>query len=124
MIWFKLKVRQMSVRNLIEDRKRGNVTMMWVTGLPAFMIMFMFLASLAAAWMTHSTSQVAADAGSLAVTKELDRIVEEEMQRKMNAIMEQNQGKNPGDPGYVDPYYAVLGTKQKRQRFMESVVWG
>lgn len=98
--------------------------MMWVTGLPAFMIMFMFLASLAATWMTHSTSQVAADAGSLAVTKKLDRIVEEEMQRRMNAIAEQNRGKQPGDPGYVDPYYAVLGTKQKRQRFMESVVWG
>ena len=46
MIWF--KVRQMNGWNLAENRKRGNVTMMWVTGLPAFMIMFMFLASLAA----------------------------------------------------------------------------
>ena len=42
--------------------------------------------------MTHSISQVAADAGSLAVTKKLDRIVEEEMQRRTNAIAEQNRG--------------------------------
>lgn len=104
--------------------KRGNVTTLWVTGLPAFMMMFMFLASLAVVWMTHSTSQVAADSASLAATKKLDQIVQEEQQRRMNAVMAQNRGKEPGDPGYVDPYYAVLGTPQKRQYFMESVVAG
>ncbi len=56
--------------------------------------------------------------------KKLDQLVEEEKQRRMNAVAKQNQGKEPGDPGYVDPYYAVLGTEQKRQFFMESVVSG
>ena len=46
------------------------------------------------------------------------------MQRRMNAMAKAKPGKEPGDPGYVDPYYAVLGTKQKRQRFMESVFAG
>ena len=69
---------------------------------------------------------VAADSASLAATEKLDQIVQEEQQRRMNAVMAQNQnrGKEPGDPGYVDPYYAVLGTPQKRQYFMESVIAG
>ncbi|SMO80429.1 TadE/TadG family type IV pilus assembly protein [Melghirimyces algeriensis] len=105
-------------------RRRGNVTTFWVAGLPVFMMMFMFLASMAVVWMTQSTSQVAADAASLAVTKKLDQIVEEEKQQQMAAVARRNEGKEPGDPGYIDPYYAVLGTEQKRQSFMERVVYG
>lgn len=123
MSWMKSKVRESRYCQSLYSNK-GNVTVMWVAGLPAFMIIFMFLASLATAWMTQSTSQVAADAGSLAVTKKLDRIVQKEQERRMNAVAEQNAGKEPGEPGYIDPYYAVLGTEEKRKFFMESVVSG
>jgi hypothetical protein len=100
-----------SLRRL--NRKRGNVTMMWVAGLPIFMIFFMFLASLVIAWMDHATAQKAADAGSLAATQKMDEYVNKEVQERMQAVI--------GTGVILDPYEAVLGTPGKRYGVIKSV---
>lgn len=91
---------------------------MWVAGLPAFIILLMFLGTFVAAWLTHSASQVAADASSLAATEKLDQWVKQDLARRVQEVMERNQNSEI----YVDPYYEILGTKRKRESFMRSVV--
>lgn len=98
--------------------KKGNVTVMWVAGLPAFIIILMFMGTLATAWMAHSASQVAADASSLAATEKLDIWVKEDLARRLQQVAERNRYSEH----YVDPYYEVLGTKRKRQQFITSVI--
>jgi len=55
--------------------QRGNVTVAWVAILPGFIILALFMGSVMLAWATHSSAQVAADAGSLAATKKLDELI-------------------------------------------------
>jgi hypothetical protein len=99
--------------------QKGNVATLWVASLPAFAILFMVIASLASAWMTHSASQVAADAASLAATKKLDGWV----QAETNAwISRHDTGLEPDDPGYIDPYTLALGNDAKRNEFMHWVI--
>ncbi|QKI80691.1 pilus assembly protein TadG-related protein [Kroppenstedtia eburnea] len=64
--------------------KRGNVAVLWVASLPVFALLFAFIGTLVIIWMTHSASQVAADAASLAATKKLDVWVRQAMSEEMS----------------------------------------
>jgi hypothetical protein len=94
-------------------RRKGNVTTMWIAGLPVFMIVFMFLASLVIAWMDVGISQKAADAGSLAVTKKMDELVNQEIDARLVAAVER---KSP------NPYDEVLGTPGQKNGLVEYVI--
>lgn len=106
----------------IRKHKKGNVTTLWLGGLPIFILMFLFVGNMVMVWLSHSNSQVAADSGSLAATKKMDHWVKDELHLQMEAIIRQNAGKLPGDPGYLDPYFAILGTDEKKAFFMELVI--
>lgn len=86
------------------NRKRGNVTLMWVVSLPVFMIIFMFLGSLVTVWIDHAVAQKAADAGSLAATKKMDQYVSNELQIVINRILQENTDNQT----MIDPYQYVL----------------
>jgi len=79
--------------------RRGNVTMFWVVGLAAFFVVFSMVGTLVVAWMQHAYAQAVADAGSLAATKKLDQLVQEELNRAMQE-----------------------GTEEKRHAFMKRVI--
>ncbi|TCS94255.1 Tad domain-containing protein [Hazenella coriacea] len=98
--------------------RRGNVTSMWIAGLPIFMFMFLCIGSMVTAWVGHSQAQVAADGASLAVTKKLDALVEAEIQRQIQIAEARNAACNC----YVDPWYQVLGTPQQRQALVAQVI--
>ncbi|PMB04019.1 hypothetical protein CEN49_21745 [Fischerella thermalis CCMEE 5273] len=102
--------------------RKGNVTVTWVVALPLFMIFLMFLGSMATAWIDHAYSMGTADAVSLAVTKKMDEWVQKERSIRMGAIALRNGDRLPGDPGYIDPHYYLLGTEAKREAFLKSVV--
>lgn len=98
--------------------RRGNVTSMWIAGLPVFMFMFLCLGSMVTAWVGHSQAQVAADGASLAVTKKLDALVDAEIKRRI-AIVE---ARNAATGTYVDPWFEVLGTPEKRDALVRYVI--
>ena len=93
--------------------KQGNVTMLWVAGLPVFALLMMVIGTVAIAWMQHSTSQTAADAASLAVTKKLDQRFQEEYNRRIMELYAQ---------GVLDPHYHLVGTKAKKESFIRQVI--
>ena len=94
--------------------RRGNVTMFWVVGLAAFFVVFSMVGTLVVAWMQHAYAQAVADAGSLAATKKLDQLVQEELNRAMQEAMNVYPDK--------DPYSIVMGTEEKRHAFMKRVI--
>lgn len=100
--------------------KKGNVTTLWVAGLPAFILLLLGVSTIANAWMTHAVSQKAGDAASLAVTKELDKRYRSVLNEKIQEIMQQNEnmGVQPGDPGYQDPSESILGTDELKRRLL------
>lgn len=102
--------------------KKGNVTTLWVASLPVFAILFCIIASLASAWMTHSNSQVAADAASIAATKKLEGWVHQDTDAWISIFERQMAGLEPGDPGYTDPYTLAFGSKTQQNRFMNWVI--
>lgn len=55
--------------------RKGGITTAWVGSIPVFMLFFFFLGAFGLAWMTHSNSQVAADAGGIAATKKLEELI-------------------------------------------------
>lgn len=106
----------------IRKRRKGNVTTLWLGGLPIFILIFLFTGNLVMIWLSHSNSQVAGDSGSLAATKKLDQWVKADYREQMEGIIRQNEGKIPGDPGYRDPYYTLLGTDEKKDAFIRGVI--
>ncbi|OYD06321.1 pilus assembly protein TadG-related protein [Paludifilum halophilum] len=102
--------------------KKGNVAILWVASLPIFALLFCFIGTLAVVWMTHSSSQVAADAASLAATKKMDGWVQQDLEAKIRAVKEANGDLSPDDPGYQNPYMVVLGTDEKKKAFMNGVI--
>lgn len=64
--------------------QRGNVTVLWVASLPIFALLFAFIGTLVIIWMTHSSTQVAADAASLAATQKMDAGVRQAMNEKLS----------------------------------------
>ena len=94
--------------------RRGNVTMFWVVGLAAFFVVFSMVGTLVVAWMQHAYTQAVADAGSLAATKKLDQLVQEELNRAMQEAMNVYPDR--------DPYPIVMGTEEKRDAFMRRVI--
>ncbi|MFD1395595.1 pilus assembly protein TadG-related protein [Kroppenstedtia eburnea] len=64
--------------------KRGNVATLWVASLPIFALLFAFIGTLVTIWMTHSSSQMAADAASLAATQKMDAWVRQAMSEELN----------------------------------------
>ncbi|MFC4075476.1 pilus assembly protein TadG-related protein [Salinithrix halophila] len=89
--------------------KKGNVATLWVASLPVFALLFMVVGSLVVAWMSHSSSQVAADAASLAATQKLDGWVRQGLAEKMRQL----------DGG---AYGSILGSDEQKQAFMREVV--
>jgi len=94
--------------------RRGNVTMFWVVGLAAFFVVFSLVGTLVVAWMQHAYVQAVADAGSLAATKKLDQLVQEELNQALQKVMNVYPDS--------DPYSIVMGTEEKRHSFMRSVI--
>jgi hypothetical protein len=94
--------------------RRGNVTMFWVVGLAAFFVVFSMVGTLVVAWMQHAYAQAVADAGSLAATKKLDQLVQEELNRALQEAMNVYPDR--------DPYPIVMGTEEKRDAFMRRVI--
>lgn len=94
--------------------RRGNVTMFWVVGLAAFFVVFSMVGTLVVAWMQHAYAQAVADAGSLAATKKLDQLVQEELNRAMQEAMNVYPDR--------DPYSVVMDTEEKRHAFMRRVI--
>ncbi|WP_164491568.1 TadE/TadG family type IV pilus assembly protein [Staphylospora marina] len=92
--------------------RKGNVTMMWVAGLPIFMVLFLFMASLAVAWMQTGVAQKAADAASLSVTRKMDELVNREIDARMVEALQRGE----------DPYFAVLGTSGKKRGLVMQVI--
>lgn len=78
--------------------------MFWVVGLAAFFVVFSMVGTLVVAWMQHAYVQVVADAGSLAETKKLDHLVQEELNRALQEAMNVYSD--------VDPYSIVMGTEE------------
>ncbi|MFD1424527.1 TadE/TadG family type IV pilus assembly protein [Laceyella tengchongensis] len=101
------------------NRKRGNVTLMWVVALPVFMIIFMFLGSLVIAWMNHAVAEKAADAGSLAATKKMDEYVSAELQIIMNKILENNAENQT----FIDPYQYVMSHNGIKRGIIKNAVF-
>lgn len=64
--------------------KRGNVAILWVASLPIFALLFAFIGTLVTIWMTHSSSQMAADAASLAATQKMDAWVRQAMSEELS----------------------------------------
>ncbi|MFD1395689.1 hypothetical protein ACFQ5F_12215 [Kroppenstedtia eburnea] len=112
----------MSLINKVHNLKKGNVTTLWLGGLPIFILIFLFTGNLVMVWLSHSNSQMAGDSGSLAATKKLDQWVKSEYNSRMQAIIRQNEGKLPGDPGYRDPYFTLFGTDEKKDAFIRGVI--
>ena len=81
-----------------------NVTMFWLVGLTFFFVVFSMVGTLVVAWMQHAYVQVVADAGSLAETKKLDHLVQEELNRALQEAMNVYSD--------VDPYSIVMGTEE------------
>lgn len=52
--------------------QKGGATTMWLMLLPAFLMIGLFFGSMFMVKMSHSSAEVAADAGSIAATKKLD----------------------------------------------------
>ncbi|MFC7443318.1 TadE/TadG family type IV pilus assembly protein [Laceyella putida] len=101
------------------NRKRGNVTLMWVVALPVFMIIFMFLGSLVVVWMEHAIAEKAADAGSLAATKKMDGYVSAELQTIMSRILQENADNQT----FIDPYQYVLGNSGLKRGIIKNAVF-
>nr|WP_283770990.1 pilus assembly protein TadG-related protein [Polycladospora coralii] len=101
--------------------KKGNVTTLWLAGLPMFALLMLALISMLTAWLSHSSMQVAADAASLAATKKMDKLVQDEINDRIARVIESNQYR-PVDEQIIDPYYYVVGTKRKKERLIRYVI--
>ncbi|SFJ36605.1 hypothetical protein [Thermoflavimicrobium dichotomicum] len=82
--------------------------MIWMTGLPVFMILFLFLTTLIWVWSTYYSIQLAADAASVALTNQMDLCVKGEVQR----IRQQSWG------WMEDP----IGTPEKKNELIQRVI--
>lgn len=91
-----------------KSRRRGNVTTMWLAGLPVFMIFFLFLGSMVVAWIQHEVAQKAADAGVLAATKKLDELTGHQLREKLSELT----------GGMSHP----LATPELKQLFIKGVI--
>lgn len=60
------------MRCFLIRKRRGSVTTAWVGSIPVFVLFALFVGAIAIAWASHSSAQVAADAGALAATKKMD----------------------------------------------------
>ncbi|SDW87884.1 hypothetical protein SAMN05444487_10784 [Marininema mesophilum] len=89
---------------IIIKNTQGNVTTLWVASLPVFAILFMFIGSLAVAWMSHSNSQVAGDAASLAATKKMDGWISGDLAAWLDL--------------HKDNYQEAMGNDAKREAFI------
>lgn len=49
--------------------KRGNASLMWVSFVPVFMLLLLFVGSVMKIGITHAATSAAAEAGSLATAK-------------------------------------------------------
>ncbi|SFS85935.1 hypothetical protein [Marininema halotolerans] len=85
--------------------KKGNVTTLWVASLPIFALLFMFIGSLAVAWMSHSNSQMAGDAASLAATHKIDGWVNADL----TLWLERYEGN----------YQKAIGSNAQRRAFIQ-----
>ncbi|MBD1372423.1 hypothetical protein IC620_08635 [Hazenella sp. IB182357] len=101
--------------------RKGNVTTLWAFGLPIFMFIFMFLSTIMLVWLHHAKAMVAADAASLAATKKLDGLVNQEIDNRMTTIIA-NNSRLPENQRISDPYYAVIGTKHKKKNLVKYVI--
>ncbi|MCS1352438.1 pilus assembly protein TadG-related protein [Mechercharimyces sp. CAU 1602] len=105
-------------------KTKGNITTLWVAGLPLFMLVLLFLSTLVNIWISHSASLNAADAASLAATKKLDEWYDSQYKAELAEVNRWNfiHELGPGDPGYRNPYHYILGTDDKKTAFMKRVV--
>lgn len=101
--------------------KRGNVTSMWMAGLPIFMIFFLLVGTLGQVWISHANSQKAADAASLAATKKMDQFVNREFYRQMAAIGTSYMDSN-GEVVYINPYEVIMNSPRLKRKIIQNAV--
>jgi flagellar basal body-associated protein FliL len=74
------------------QKKKGGASMAWVASIPVFMVVFLFLATLATVMMDYSAANQAAEAGSIAATKKLDEwlLQDQNVQNGLDKIVPEN----------------------------------
>lgn len=90
------------------------MTSLWFSGLPIYFILFLAIATLVGLWMSNASLRVAGDAASIAVTKELDELMDQEIEQRMDYAF---------SLGIINTYDYVLGTEEKKRSLLKSVIY-
>ncbi|TCP69231.1 hypothetical protein [Baia soyae] len=95
------------------SNKKGTITSLWFSSLPIYFILFGAILTLVGLWISMSSLRVAGDAASVAVSKKLDELLHDEIERKMDEAF---------DNGHFNSYEYVLGTEKKKRDLLQEVI--
>lgn len=109
----------LSVFNTLKGKK-GNVTVMWALSLPMFVLIVLFVTSMAMGWIAKSTSQMAADAGSVAATKKIDEVIQIYFSKEAQKLSEQGKTIDFSDQRLLSRVFQNVSNHHKEE-IAESV---